>query len=328
MKDKITIVIPVYNVEEYLGKCVDSILKQKFDKIEIIIVDDGSTDQSLIIAQKYQKKYQEIIRVIPQDNKGQGGARNTGIRNATGKYLLFVDSDDTIKKGMLKTLYYNMENSNADVILFGIEYVDEKGRVLLHRTEFDDKYKEFTLQEQPYLFTKDGYIWDKMYRTELFLKNDIWFPERMWYEDLNVESKILLCANKIVFVNEIFYEYLQRNGSTMHNCAVEKNEDMLYIVEDILKYYKEKGAFEKYYKQLEFLVAFHVMTLCTLRVASCNPRHMLLHEFYDFSHRWFPEIQESVSELPFKYKIVFKISNKKHYWVLWIMSKVQKMLKK
>ena len=128
MKDKISIIIPAYNVEEYLEKCLESIISQNFDKVEIIIVDDGSTDKSLQIAKEYQKKYPEKTRVISQENKGQGGARNTGIKNATGKYLLFVDSDDTIKSGMLETLYAEMEKSNADIVLFGFEYVDEKGR--------------------------------------------------------------------------------------------------------------------------------------------------------------------------------------------------------
>ena len=134
MKDKISIIIPAYNVEEYLEKCLESIISQNFDKVEIIIVDDGSTDKSLQIAKEYQKKYPEKTRVISQENKGQGGARNTGI------YLLFVDSDDTIKSGMLETLYTEMEKSNADIVLFGFEYVDEKGKVIRQRTEFNDEY--------------------------------------------------------------------------------------------------------------------------------------------------------------------------------------------
>lgn len=328
MKDKISIIIPVYNVEEYLEKCLESIINQNFDKVEIIIVDDGSTDKSLQIAKEYQKKYPEKTRVISQENKGQGGARNTGIKNATGKYLLFVDSDDTIKSGMLETLYTEMEKSNADIVLFGFEYVDEKGKVIRQRTEFNDEYMEFTLQDQPYLFTKDGYIWDKIYKTSLFVENGIWFPERMWYEDLNVEAKILLCADKIVFINKIFYEYLQRDGSTMHNCDIEKNRDMIYMVQDILEYYKAKGMFEKYYEQLEFLVGFHILILCTLRIASSAPNHSLLHELNDFAYAQFPDIKLSEKELPLKYRMVYRISTRKQYWLLWIMNKVQKIFRK
>ena len=328
MRDIITIIIPVYNVEKYIEKCLQSILIQNFNKLEIIILDDGSNDQSIAIAQSYQRKYQGMIRIISQENKGQGGARNTGIKNAEGKYLLFVDGDDAIKPDMLQKLYNYMEKSNADIIFFGTEYVDENGAIICQRTEFPDRYMEFTLSEQPYLFAKDGYIWDKIYKTELFLENNIWFPEQMWYEDLNVEAKILLCAKKMVSINEIFYEYLQRNGSTMHNCNVEKNRDMLYSIQDILEYYKSKSMYEKYYEQLEFLVAFHIMTLCTLRVAGNNPQHPLLNDFFEFAHSCFPEIQEAKKELSFKYKIVFYFSNRKQYRVLWIMSKIKNILKK
>ena len=329
MEDKITVIVPAYNVEQYLAKCLDSILNQNFEKLEVIVVDDGSTDDSLKIAETYRENHPEIIKVIHQSNRGQGGARNTGIKNACGRYILFVDSDDTIKKGMLSTLYNEIEMSKADVVFFGIEYVDENGKVITTRQELEDEHIEFTLQEQPYIFVKDGFVCDKIYRTELFVKNNIWFLENVWYEDLNVEAKVILCANTMTSVNKAFYRYLQRTGSTMHNKNIEKNADMIYVVEDVLEYCKDQGIFEKYQEQLELLVAFHVMTLCTLRIASDNPWHPLLGKLHDYGKQQFPQIGKTrgIKQLLKKYQIIFKISNAKQYWILWIMSKMQSVFK-
>lgn len=330
MDKKITVVVPVYNVEKYLSKCLESILAQNFDNYEVVIVNDGSTDNSLEIAQKYEKQYPAIIRVISQKNKGLGGARNTGIRNAKGEYILFVDSDDTIKQGMLSNLYYNIKKEDGDIIFFGMEYIDENGKVIDTRLQFDDDYSSFTLEEQPFIFSKDSYICDKMYKLSLFIENNIFFPENAWYEDLWTEPKLILHTKKMVFTKKIFYEYLQREGSIMHNSNVGKNIDMIFAVKDIIEYYKQEGVFEKYYKQLEFLTIFHVMTLCTLRVASENPNHELLKRFYDFSKEQFPKFKSSktIKELSKKYRIVFKISCMKQYWILWGMSKVYSMIKK
>lgn len=329
MEDKITVIVPAYNVEQYLEKCLDSILSQDFEKLEVIVVDDGSTDDSPKIAEAYKEKYPNIVKVLHQSNRGLGGARNTGIKNATGKYILFVDSDDTIKAGMLSTLYNTIEIGEADIIFFGIEYVDEEDRVLARRQEFEEEYLEFTLQEQPYIFVKDAFVCDKMYRTELFTKNNIYFLEGVWYEDLNVESKLILYTKKMIFINKSFYKYLQRNGSIMHNKNIEKNEDMIRVVEDILEYYKNHGVYEKYRDQLELLVAFHVMTLCTLRISADNPWHPLLKSFWDYSKTQFPQIgkTKTTKQIPKKYEIIFKISNMKQYWILWFISKLQWILK-
>lgn len=330
MECSITVVVPAYNVEQYLSKCLDSILAQDFENFEIIIVNDGSTDHSLDIAKEYEENYPDSVRVISQLNKGLGGARNTGIKNAKGKYILFVDSDDMINPNMFTTLYNEIVAADADMIFFGIEYIDENGKILNRRTEFNEERLIFQLDEQPYIFAKDSYIWDKMYKTSLFRDNNIFFPERSWYEDLKTGPKIILHAKKMIFVKKIFYKYLQRQGSIMHNSNVDKNIDMIYAVEDVINYYKTQGAFEKFYDQLEFLTIFHVMTLCTLRVASDLPGHPLLKQFYDFTEQNFPGFKKSktIKELSPKYRVIFKISVLRQYWLIWILNKMYRLVKR
>ena len=123
----VSVIIPVYNVEKYIEKCVTSVLEQTFDDFEIIVVIDGSTDGSEAKARKLQEENPGKIIIINQENKGLGGARNTGIINARGEYLLFVDSDDYIEKELLADATKIIESENSDIVFFDFNYVDENG---------------------------------------------------------------------------------------------------------------------------------------------------------------------------------------------------------
>lgn len=174
MECKISVVVPVYNVENYLGSCLDSVLNQDFESFEIVVVNDGSTDGSLEIAKTYEARYPEKVRLISQENKGLGGARNTGIDNAKGEYIVFVDSDDTIKHDMLSSLYNEMTSSNADIAIFGIEYVDENGKAFSRTEDFDEERLVFTLPERPLMLAVSSAC-NKMFKLSLFRDNNIYF---------------------------------------------------------------------------------------------------------------------------------------------------------
>ena len=124
---KISIIIPVYNVEDYLSQCLDSVLSQDFDDFEVICVNDGSTDNSLIILEKYAK-LDSRIKIISQINGGLGSARNTGLKHANGEYVMFIDSDDYISEGSLKKIYYNAVSNNSDIVIFEFcQFGEDKG---------------------------------------------------------------------------------------------------------------------------------------------------------------------------------------------------------
>lgn len=330
MKYEVSVIVPMYNVEKYLSRCLNSIISQDFDSFEIVIVDDGSTDGSLKIAQEYADQYVEKIKIISQSNKGAGGARNTGIAHAEGKYLLFVDSDDTIRKNTLKILYDKITRANADIAFFGIKYADEKGNIVFTQSWFDDEYVEFQLDDYPYLFALDPYICDKMIKRSLFVDNNIWFTERIWYEDLQLEAKLILNAKKMIALNDAFYTYCLRSGSVMHNPNIEKNLDMLYVVKDIIDYFSEQGVYKKYYSQLELLTMLHIMVLCTKRVVLQDTKSDLLKKYYEFTRTNFPGFAHSKTkkELPLKHRVILELSIRKMYRCIYLISRSYDILKK
>lgn len=324
---KISVIIPVYNVEEYLDKCIQSILLQNFSEYEVILVDDGSTDGSAEICDKYSRKYTQI-KVIHQDNKGLGGARNTGIEAACGEYLLFVDSDDSVKENMFSFLCNTAFENDSDMVLFGMDYIDEDGKIIETKRPLGSGIRNICSDERMEIFSVNPYAWNKLYRRELFIKNNIRYPERMWYEDLCVTPKIILCADRLTLTDKVFYNYLQRKSSIMHVKNTDRNSDMLAVVTDVLNFYRKEGAFDRYYQQLCFMTVMHMMVLCTLRVASDDIYHPLLKQFYNFTYENFPDFKKNsyVKEnLTFRHKIIFTFSKRKMYRMVKLLDRLNKL---
>lgn len=331
MNVDISVIIPVYNVEKYLRKCLDSVLNQDFDSFEVIIVDDGSTDSSIKTAKEYADKYQNKIKLIVQENKGLGGARNTGIEAAQGKYIIFVDSDDTIKQGTLSYLYKEIQNADADIAFFGIEFVKDDGTVNSELKPTEEERVVTTLEESPICCYLDPSVCSKLFKTSLFKDNNLKFMERVWYEDLQILPKLALKSDKLVFLNRVCRSYLQREGSIMHNANVEKNIDMLNAIRDVIDFYRKNNAFEKYYSSLEFMTAFHLMTLCSMRVAGTSPKNHLLKDFRNYTKETFPDFMQNAfikSNMSPKHKLILKLSEKKLYFAIYIIVRIYSKIKK
>lgn len=327
MSIKISVIIPVYNVEKYLSKCLDSVLQQDFDSYEIVAVNDGSTDLCSEILKEYSLKNEKII-VVEQENKGLGGARNTGIETATGEYLLFLDSDDAIKPETLSGLYQDAIQNQADIVWCGMDYVNEAGEVISTRRANENGVKLVTQQECPLLFANDSYAWNKLYRRSLFIENNIRFPERAWYEDLKTLPKLVLKSEKIALSDRVCFDYLQRADSIMHVPNADRNIEMIDAVSDVLNYYKEENAFDKYFESLEYMTVLHVLVFATLRVASINPKHKLLKEFNEFVCENFPDFKNNVkvkTEFSFRHKLIYEFSKRKMYRALFVLNKLNNL---
>ncbi len=213
---KISIIIPIYNVEKYLPACVESILQQTYKNLEVILVDDGSPDRCPVICDELAQK-DDRIRVIHQKNKGLSGARNTGIDNAQGDYLIFVDSDDTVEQTLVEELYTYAEKWNCAIVACGRNYIFEDGQIVCKIAHDESKVYGFeeAMQEMNSFRLFDMSAWAKIYRKELF--EDIRFPEGKLSEDYYIMYKLFDKAQTIGYVAKPLYNYLQRQSSISRN---------------------------------------------------------------------------------------------------------------
>lgn len=324
---KISVIVPVYNVEHFLIKCLESIAKQTFSDYEVIIVNDGSTDNSLKIAEDYIKIYEDKFKIINQKNGGLGDARNTGIANATGEYLLFVDSDDTISNNALEHLNSLVSKTQADIVIFDYKLVDEYFNELFISPGYKINSLESNIKEDPALLLSSPSACNKLFKSELFIKSDIRFPKKVWFEDLRTIPKLYLQSNKIIYSNLPLYNYVQRKGSIMNNVNLDRNKEIIYAIEDISSYYDQHNLSNRYKEELEFLCIFHVLLTASVRVNKSKFNHPLLKEFYNFILIEYPDFMSNkyVMELSFKEKTILLLLLKKRYRLLSILIKLKNL---
>ena len=250
----ISIIVPVYNVQLYIKKCLDSLCNQTYNNIEIIIVNDGSTDESeKIILENFHDN--EKIKYYKKENGGLSSARNYGIRISKGKYLAFVDSDDYVNKDFIKDLYYAIEKTKSEIAICNMEYVYSDGTIK-KRTPKITKSEVISSQEAlKYLFVGEKYKFhaqNKMYLASIFKQNDIFYPEGKIYEDVFTTYKVLGEAKKVALVNKTLYYYLQsRPGSILATKFNDKRFDILEALDEIKKYINVNGMnLEKEFQKL------------------------------------------------------------------------------
>lgn len=285
---KATVIVPVYNVEAYLEKCVQSILAQTEPDFELLLVDDGSTDHSGALCDQLAQK-DPRIQVIHQKNQGLGGARNTGIQAAAGDWVLLVDSDDWIEPELLeKTLEAGLREE-ADLVMFGFRSVDEQGNTLQTFVEDVPTDQGLTLKDHPDLLMTAPSAWRRLYRRELLSRTGILYPPRVWYEDIRTTPKLLAAASRVVFLSYVGYDYLSRTGSITKNQNADRNREILWAFDDLLPYFQDQGLFERYRQELCYLTLFHAYLTASVRVLLIDRKHPLLGEFRDYLNKWFPD---------------------------------------
>lgn len=322
---KISVIVPVYNVQEYLAKCIDSVLAQTFSDYEIIVVDDGSTDNSGVIAAQYAARH-PCIRVITQENGGLGAARNTGIEAAQGEYLLLVDSDDTIAPEALQVLMDTTICTDADLVIFDLLLINLQGIPTQRETGCKYFKSGNNVLENHKLLLDWPSACNKLWRRELFLSSGIRYPGRVWYEDLRTTPKLLTLANRVAYVPQPFYHYLQRPGSIMHSSAVARNQEILDAFDDLLAYFKEHRLFDTYYAELEFLAVYHILITASVRVLKADRKHPLLRQFGDYVQQRFPQYMQNrylAERLSGRERTVLKLISRQQYGLLTCLFKLK-----
>ena len=225
---KFSIIIPVYNVEKYIKKCIDSIMNQSFKDFEVIVVNDGTPDNSIELIKDYP------IKIINQKNQGISVARNNGVKHAQGEYLIFIDSDDWIEKDLLKELNKSTKNS-PDVIRFQIqETYEDKESLKFIEEPFSNKSGEeaFSLISK-YHFVENA--WCYAIKSEYYQKEKFSFKKGTIHEDFGLMPLVIAKAKKVNSISYIGYNYFQRQGSIMNNANYEKTKKK---VEDFYNHYK------------------------------------------------------------------------------------------
>jgi len=243
---KLSVIVPVYNVEIYLRKCLDSILEQTLKEIEIILVNDGSTDGSLSILEEYESQDSRII-IVTQENAGLSAARNTGIKIAKGEFVAFVDSDDYIDKQMFEIMYKKAKSELSDIVMCNFDKVTEEGKHNERSYIKGNVGKEAIFLR---LLAAKYYsvAWANIYKLSLFKDYDINYPIGLYHEDVPITYKLFYYANNISVVENVFYHWLQRKGSISKSMTQKHIDDIFIIFNMTHKFLIKEGILEKYDK--------------------------------------------------------------------------------
>lgn len=273
----VSVIIPVYNAENYLRNCLDSILAQTMDSFEVILINDGSTDSSGEIIAEYAAANPGRIRSLTVENGGQGRAKNFGIEMARGEFILNVDSDDRIAPDMLEKMVAAAEKNEADVVVCDFYRMIDGERI----------YESAMLTPNP--MSAVGQCWNKLFRRSLI--GDVRYPSGLWYEDSEFSGKLMLRSSKTVFVPEALYYYYIGHPSTMNNQRAEKNLDIIPVLDHIREYAEAEGLPIDF----DFFILTHVVLEAIKRVnrQSAADKKQVIRRLREYAHKNLPDILSS-----------------------------------
>lgn len=242
-KIEISVIIPAYNVQAYLKRCLDSLCKQTFDDFELLLIDDGSTDQTFFTAQTFLCKFKNF-KIYKRPNSGVSNSRNFGIKHAKGKYLFFLDADDSIEADTLELIHKKISLTNSDSIFVDYNIVDETRKTVqkrkLHFFEEQFPDKTVTGREALLLLFKmkiSHWSWEVVAKRSVYIGNSVFFPSEQRYgEDFRTTYKLLYFSDNVSFIKKKLYNYTQRSGSAMHTPKASDSFDYLETIADIDKF--------------------------------------------------------------------------------------------
>lgn len=276
--NKISVIVPVFNSEKYLKNCLDSIVNQTLKDIEIILIDDGSTDNSLEIIKQYSSLYNNI-KYCSKKNEGQAIARNLGINMATGEFIAFVDSDDYIETNMFETLYNNAILNESDIVV--CDYVEEYKNKILNKKSLYIKADNLKMS---YIVSVAGPC-SKIIKTNILKENNLKFLENNIYEDLAIIPSLALYAGKITYCEEVFYHYVIRENSTMQQTNYNKKLESIFNVMDFLSNQFEGTNFSE---ELEFLYINHLLYAGCGRFLKYKNTQNMINKIIDIMNSKYP----------------------------------------
>lgn len=307
---KISIIIPVFNSENLLNKCLDSVKNQSLHDIEVICIDDGSEDNSYEILKKYESE-DNRFKIFRQENYGAGFARNNGIEKSSGEYLLFVDSDDYIEVNTCEKLYEQAKRLDCDLILFDSmrHFPNNRNLNLIHFKK--NKDIDYHIKVFDYEYFRDrifdgeyGVIWNKLYKSSFIKNNGIKFPSHKIYNDVEFHVKTTLLAKRISYVEGLFYHYNRLGHSSLQTSFVKTNHSIIFfdVLYGLINFLVQNDLFENF--RWEFIN----FTIFELRNKLKSIDSEFKQEFYEKTKEFFYFLQLNADELnniPFEYFMHF-----------------------
>ncbi len=280
---KVSVIVPVYNVEKYLANCLDTLVNQTLTDIEIIVVNDGATDSSSEIIKEYAAKYSNII-ALDKQNGGLSDARNYGLSFAKGEYIGYVDSDDYVDYDMYELLYKKAKEGDYDVVECDLHHVFPDGSI-------DTEVGERITDKKEMLMMGRSVVWNKIYKRDWLLQTEVIFPKGCIYEDVEFFCKLVPSIRSYAYVDSASIYYVQR-GDSINNKQSLKTLDIVKILTHISDYYREKGYYDEYHDALEFL--YTRILLCSsfsrmCRIPDKKDRKKALTKNFELLNEAFPK---------------------------------------
>jgi glycosyltransferase involved in cell wall biosynthesis len=330
---KISVIVPVYNVEKYISKCLDSLVNQTLDDIEIIVVNDGSKDNSEKIIDKYVKKYPNMIFSYKKENGGLSSARNYGLKLAKGEYIAFIDSDDYVDLDLFEKMYNTALNEKSDVVVCPVKYVYKDK---ISHKNFNMLLFNKSIKVSPkILIEAKSYAPNKIYKREFWMKNKFEFPNQ-YFEDSALIYNVLLKANKVSAINDGYYFYNRINDSSITKVLDNRIYDIFKSTDSILSFYKKNKVYEKIKDSVDYVIIGHIRFRTRTYISAHAPKQ--LKEFINYSHKYLDEkipdwrnndtnkLKYNKSRKDKLYCIIFKNNVSLNVYI--IMQKIKHLFKK
>lgn len=246
---KLTVIVAAYNVEKYIEKCLESLVNQIYKGLEILVINDGSTDNTKKIIEKYEKKYKNL-KLLNKENGGLSSARNFGLKNTKTEYVTFVDGDDYLELNTYNLVMEKIEKEKTDLLIFNFKKVYSQKII---NSKLDKKiYNKNFLK---YLFSKstevDIVVWNKIFKTDIILKNQIYFENRAYFEDTGFIFRYLYFVEKVSLAELPLYNYIQRENSItkkFNPIIINSCENTYKIIKE---FYRKNNKYEKYKNEIE-----------------------------------------------------------------------------
>ncbi len=314
---KISVIVPVYNVEQYLEKCLDSLINQTLKDIEIILVNDGSTDNSYNIMKSYREKNKDKIICLTKENGGQATARNMALKVARGEYVTFVDSDDWIDLNMLKSMFDIAKKDDLDIVSCASATVkSDEIRKIEKIVTSDSDLKDYVLNEIGPC--------QKIVKISILKENNISFPNIRAYEDIAIIPSLILYTNKIKHIDKVYYYYYIRDGSTMKQTKYsDKLEQIFFSLMHLEDAFIKEEKYNEYRNELEYIHIEHLLHAASLRFFAFDNYKENIKKVVDIMKKKYPHWRKNkyYKKQTFNYKMVCNLFYLQQYALLKLLLK-------